>query len=90
MITKEIKENKGNQITLMNRKLRNHDNNVNEDDINNINNNKILIDELVKKENIYKLKIKELEDIIVNSKKLILIGLNNIGADYYMNSTLQC
>ena len=56
----------------------------------NTNDNKILFEEFLKKENSYKIQIKQLKDIIANYKEPILIGLNNIGATCYMNATLQC
>ena len=55
--------------------------------------NQKVIDEFIKKEINYKLKIKNLEDSITKLKLLnepILVGLNNIGATCYMNATLQC
>ena len=51
---------------------------------------KLLKEEFSKKENNYKLQIKNLNDIIKNFKEPILVGLNNIGATCYMNATLQC
>ena len=37
-----------------------------------------------------KLKIQQLETIIANQNKPILVGLSNIGATCYMNASLQC
>ena len=54
------------------------------------NNNKKLVEDFLKKENNYKIQIKQLKDIIASYKEPILIGLNNIGATCYMNATLQC
>ena len=42
--------------------------------------------QLIEREKVIKLK----EDELLESKKPILIGLNNIGATCYMNATLQC
>ena len=85
---KEMKVVKANSIEFKNNKSKNKDNNGSY--VKKNNDNDKLFEEFLKKENDYKLKIKELEKIIANYKEPILIGLNNIGATCYMNATLQC
>ena len=84
--TDDIKIIKANSIEFKKPKYKNKDNNS----LFSANNTDKLFEEFLKKENDYKLKIKELEKIIANYKEPILIGLNNIGATCYMNATLQC
>ena len=87
---KEIKIIFSERIEIKKQKSKNKDNNSPNRSNNDNNNIKNLIDEFLKKENKYKSKIKQLEDIISNYKEPILVGLNNIGATCYMNATLQC
>ena len=81
----DLKIIKSNKLEYKSKKQKNKDNNGTL-----IDNNNKLIEDFLKKENNYKIQIKQLKDIIANFKEPILIGLNNIGATCYMNATLQC
>ena len=48
------------------------------------------IEELLKREKMYKSQIEKLEDKVAYYNEPIFVGLNNIGACSYMNATLQC
>ena len=90
---KETKIEKINSINFMDKKLRNIDNNGEEEELVNINNDKKLFEEFSKiKETITiaSKKLEKLKKLISNYKEPILVGLNNIGANCYMNATLQC
>ena len=90
---KETKIEKINSINFTDKKLRNIDNNGEEEELVNINNDKKLFEEFSKiKETITiaSKKLEKLKKLISNYKEPILVGLNNIGANCYMNATLQC
>ena len=80
----ETKIEKVNPINFMNKKLRNIDNNGEEEELVNINNDKKLFEEFSKiKETITiaSKKLEKLKKLISNCKEPILVGLNNIGAN---------
>ena len=78
-VLKEKKEKKENLEKIKNEEL--------------VEKNKVLEKEIEEKQNIYDkliIEIKEKEDELINGPQPALVGLNNIGATCFMNSTLQC
>ena len=78
-VLKEKKEKKENLEKIKNEEL--------------VKKNKVLEKEIEEKQKIYDnllIEIKEKEDELINGPQPALVGLNNIGATCFMNSTLQC